>query len=184
MKRSIQVGLAIVCSITLATAGTDKGPKTGTILTMPETSWHKRSGEFLVHLAVSTQGREFVRAWQSDSKSVTPVLYDSPITTTPTDVEFVVFLAFANCPLTRGKCEARVTYQILSPEGKILVEHSNLPLWDEQAPPDKNRLQMATFYWYSQAESSDPSGDYLLRALVNENEPGKKITLERTLRHP
>ena len=182
--RTIVAAVSSFALATLAIAG--QAPRTS-ILAMPESSWHKRSGDFLVHLSVSTQARAFLSEWDGEARrgGAPPALVESTeVTTTPTGVEFGVFLIFSNCPLNSDdKCAAVVTYQLLSPEGKLLFEHPNVPLWHWR-PPKKNAVELSESYWYSSAEASDPPGDYRLRAIVLDEASGNRIVLERTLRHP
>jgi hypothetical protein len=124
---------------------------------------HKVLKGFGAHLLVVKNPREFVEMWK---RPETPHI--DPAKKVGFDESLGIIVLFGGCQKdSKDVCNAEVDFTIQKPDGSILVERLNQPLWKEMAPPQKN-IQLGRAIIALKTARSLPPGEYMVKAKVSD----------------
>jgi hypothetical protein len=158
MKLLMAVLIVSLCGAASAMAQWKKGDEP-----VPDTPDRKSVRGFGGHLLIVADPRKFIEDWQKPEMPHIPKVDE-----TKRGELLGAVVLFAGCTTdAQGKCNAEVDYAIYKPDGKLLAEHKNQPLWKEAAPPAPN-IQLSRAILGIRLEDKDPLGEYTVKATVSD----------------
>jgi hypothetical protein len=138
---------------------------------------HKSVNGFGGHLIIVENPREFIQEWL---KPETPNI--KPASDVKRDESIGAFVLFAGCKGdAQGACNSEVDYAIYKPDGSLLVERKEQPLWKEQAPPAPNS-QLGRAILALQLGDDEPAGEYTVKAKISDLNADISFELETKFR--
>jgi hypothetical protein len=158
MKTLTATLIVVLVLSSAALAQSQKAPENGT-----ETTEKKSVNGFGAFLIVVEDPQALFDEWQ---KPGTPNV--KTVSEVKRDVLIGAFVIFGGCkPDARGVCNSEVTYTIYNPDGSVLGEKKDQPLWKEPAPPVQNS-QLGKAVLALRLSDDAPAGDYLVKAKVSD----------------
>ena len=158
MKLLMAVLIVSLCSTASTLARWKKGDEP-----VPDTADRKSVRGFGGHLIVVADPQKFMEDWQKPEMP-----HIEPVKETKRGELLGAFVLFAGCTTdTQGKCNAEVDYAFYRPDGKLVGERKNQPLWKEAAPPVPN-IQLSRAILGIRLEAADPLGEYIVKAKVSD----------------
>jgi hypothetical protein len=129
------------------------------------------------HLIVVKNPREFIQEWL---KPETPKIRSA--TELKRGDSIGAFVLFAGCKTdAQGACNSEVDYTVYKPDGNILAERNEQPLWKEQAPPSPN-IQLGRAILAFRLGKDNPDGEYRVKAKVSDLNAKISFELEMKFR--
>jgi hypothetical protein len=178
MRRSFPVGL--LC-MGLLSCQSPRGEWRAKGEVLPNTSYRAVVSGLGAQLVLTTAAEDLVRQWR---ESPTSAAMSTPTSATPSSVArgqmLNAFVVFGGCaPDASGRCDVMVDYLLIDPRGEVEARRADLVLWRDVAPP-AGMLQLAPASLAMRMDASDPSGEYLVRALIHDRHQNVRMTLERS----
>lgn len=137
-------------------------------------SWRKANGNFGVMLMLTDEPQKLMDDWK---KPETPRIKTTAVATREKPIAAVIF--FTGCTELQGKCNAKVDFDVLRPDGSSYGSKSDASLWERSAPPARN-LQLSEAYLGIRIEPQDPVGTYQVKARVRDLNANLDIDVSRT----
>ena len=72
-----------------------------------------------------------------------------------------------------------VTFSLLDPANNIIKKTDELEVWMHKPSPQKQDLELSVQYLSVKIGKKDSSGLYTVKALVNDKNSGRKLSLEK-----
>ena len=171
------VALALV---TLLAASTSHAQWRDDGAPVADDAWGKSSGAFGAMLLVTDRMHEFLQGWaRPQSLDYTPRLRTA--TKVGRGDTILVVVLHQGCAAGAANiCDTDVDYRIVFPDRSILVEHLGGELWKGE-PTQGAGLRLATIKLALEIGTDHPPGQYLIEAVVRDNNAGISLQLAREL---
>jgi len=130
----------------------------------PPASATARKGHFRATVVLTEDVEAFQAVWNRP-----PTVRHPPIRTLDHNTigkPVCAFVLFSGCARdARGRGSLKATFDVLRPDGSIVVTSNEIPLWNAPAPPETH-LQMAQKRWELVFDEEEGGGPYHVRCTV------------------
>ena len=143
---------------------------------VPDERWRAHDGAFLAMLLITDDAESLYDFWNTKPGNV-PV---SPVSKVApgASVEAVVF--FVGCkPDSQGNCHIWGTATVIAPDGRLLADRIEIPLWVGRPPPPHPALGISE-HGVGMTDERLP-GSYTSRMIVTDRIGDREVPLEREL---
>ena len=143
---------------------------------VPDEPWRAHDGPFLAALVITDDAESLYEFWNTKPGNV-PV---SPVTKIApgTSVEAVVF--FIGCETdSQGNCDIRGSATVIAPDGRLLADRIEVPLWVGRPAPPGGALGISE-HGVGMTDERLP-GSYTFRIVVSDRIGNREVPLEREL---
>jgi len=173
MRQSITIFVLIIlccfCSCTQSRAGKWKSND----IPITDTNDQKAKDGFGAAIIVVKDPKSFVEMWNKP---------DFPDFDTVHDVQrsdqIGAFIMFAGCkPGTNNKCDVRVDYSLINPDGKAIGDSLDQVVWNDDPPPPSN-THISKASMVLEFKDSNKPGEYKVRAVVRDTNAAITLRLE------
>lgn len=137
-------------------------------------SWRKTSGEFGAMVVLTDDFEAFKAEW---AKPGIPTIHSQD--KVARGQLLVAVVVFSGCSTRDGKCDVRVDYEVVRPDGSEYAAHSDLPAWPGKPAPPKGVVVLSEALLGIRIEPEDPGGTYRVKARVRDRF-GVAVDLERS----
>jgi hypothetical protein len=174
MLRKLPVAVVVLVAALLAVAAARAQDKPSASLPSHIDTSQGASGRFRAKLLLIDNEAAFNRDWATgrlqEIKSVHRIVRDKRLT---------ALIVFDGCtPDRKDKCNARVDYKVLRPDGSVYAQVLGNELWSNRKPPAPGRLQVGVSVARIRIENKDPLGRYTVRARVWDLNSNDKLVLQ------
>jgi hypothetical protein len=144
---------------------------------LPEATYRKSIGDFVVQMVFVEDERELLQAWGKPSESVNvkdvaSIAINHPINT---------FIVFGGCkPDNRGNCSVVMRFRVIAPDGKVYSETPTMQVWHEKPLPPNRSLQLSVDYLKIVVEPHEQHGKYVVHTEVRDNISGDVLRLQKS----
>ena len=160
------ITLSITCAIFCAT-----------IVNATDYNWEKSEGGFSISLILTDKGRELFETW---NKPATQPFTIRTLDIAPRSTFLTAIVMFSGCQKDEsGNCNASVDYIVYDPSNNMYGDLINGELWISRPGPEKSMSQLAMDYMGIVIEPKDPSGKYILKAIVTDHLSNRKLEVFR-----
>jgi hypothetical protein len=138
--------------------------------------WRGHNGPFLAMLILTDDPKSVYDFWNTKPGNV-PIPSTSKVAP-GASVEAIVF--FVGCePDPRGNCSVWGTATVISPNGSLLADRTEVPLWVGRPPPPGRALGISE-HGIGMSNESLP-GEYTFRIVVKDRVARRQVSLEQKL---
>jgi len=141
----------------------------------PPASATGRAGNFRATVVLTEDDVAFQAVWNRP-----PTVRHPPIRTldhATIGKPVCVFVLFSGCARNaKGHGSLKATFDVVRPDGSIVVTANDLPLWSAPAPPETH-LQMAQQRWELVFDEEERPGTYRIRAVVCDQNADNSVEL-------
>ncbi|MEJ2379905.1 MAG: hypothetical protein P8076_01805 [Gammaproteobacteria bacterium] len=174
MLRKLPVAVVVIVAALLAVAAARAQDKSSASLPSHIDTSQGASGHLRAKLLLVDNEAAFNRDWATGRlqqiKSVHRVARNKRLT---------ALIVFSGCtPNRKGKCNARVDYKVLRPDGSVYAQVLGNELWSNRKPPAPGRVQVGVSVARIRIENKDPLGQYTVRARVWDLNSDNKLVLQ------
>ena len=140
-----------------------------------------KDGPLEVHLVLTDEGEELLRAWAKGAPQVTL----KSVETAKRGVFLTAIVLFSGCAAdARGDCNATVDYVATKPDGSSYGESKDAELWVGRPAPSPGASQLSVEYLGLVIDPPDPSGKYTVSAKVHDHIGKRTLSVSRTFLVP
>lgn len=131
-------------------------------------------------LILSDRPEEFLEAWDRPAAPGYRPVVRRVARVRPGD-EITALVLFVRCqPDPAGRCDARVDFTVLAPDGSPWARHPDQGLWDAP-PPRGGNLQLGQARLAFRIGPGDPLGEWAVEAQLRDRVSGRDLVLREAL---
>src|SRR2546423_6946144 len=143
---------------------------------VPDEPWRRGKGDFGAILLLTNDAEAFYAEWR---KPETPTIKITDVARRGKPITAVIL--FTGCRAVENKCDIRVDFTVLKPDGSEYGSQKDVPAWKDKPAARKGIVQVSEGSLGIRIEPNDPNGTYLVRAKVRDVYGGTDIELGQPL---
>lgn len=141
---------------------------------VPDEPWRRGKGDFGAMLLLTTDADAFYAEWL---KPEAPTIKITDVARRGIPITAVIL--FTGCRAVEGKCDVRVDFTVLEPDGSEYGLQKDVSAWKDKPAAPKGVVQLSEGSLGIRIEPDDPNGEYLVKARVRDVNGKVDIELEQ-----
>lgn len=141
---------------------------------VPDEPWRRSKADFGAMVLLTNDVDAFYAEWlkpETPTIRITDVAYrEKPIT---------AVVLFTGCRAVDGRCDIRVDFTVLKPDGSEYGAQKDIPAWKDKPAAPRGVVQVSEASLGIRIERNDPAGKYLVKATVRDIKAGTNIDVEQ-----
>lgn len=141
---------------------------------VPDEPWRRAKTDFGAMILLTNDVDAFYAEWL---KPETPTIQVTDVAHREKAITAVVL--FTGCRAVDAKCDIRVDFTVLKPDGSEYGAQKDVPAWKAEPTAPRGVVQVSEASLGIRIKRNDPNGKYLVKATVRDIKAGKSIGVEQ-----